>query len=164
MDCLRSFSIGTKDSAIYVKGGPNAVVKSWTLGTDRYWALNNFRKSIYTIQGFKNINVFGIEMVGDVQTPVNAASGGVIVNDFSFDIYLKGDLPLLNGVISSDYYGLKTSGVTASTFNLTKQTNVVRFADPISSVKEITFSNLYAQGIGGETVDEVAVEWNLDFI
>lgn len=164
MNCMKSFSIATKDSAIYERGGPNTVVKMWTVGIEKYWALNNFRSSLFTIQGFKNVNIYGIEMIGDVQTPVNAATGGVIVNNFSFDVYLDGQVQLLNGLISSDYYGLKTSGIEATTFNLTKYQNKVMFLDPITSVKSITFENLYAQGIAAETLNEVAVEWNLDFV
>lgn len=162
MDCLRSFIVEIKQAQTFV----GTDVKTWLLGVQEYWVVDVQGVSIFNLQGFKNIDVYGVDVIGSVQSWKTAISGGCIVEDWAFDILLDGSLPLVNGFkdASPDDWNIQTNTTGTKTFAISKFNNSIKFADPIKSVKNINFENLKAQGIGGQTSGAIALDYDLSFI
>jgi hypothetical protein len=163
MDCLRSFNFGFKGAATYSPGGA-ANFKIWANGTEKFFAIDIDQDSIIFPQGFKNINIYGIEMIGSVQTNVSSAAGGCLVDDFSFEIQLTGNFPIINTVKTTDYWEISNLNDKAKTFTLSKNTNKVTLLDPIASVTEIKFNGMHVQGSGAQNGDVLALNWHLNFV
>lgn len=162
MDCLRSFIVSIDQVTTF----SGTDVKTWLLGVQEYWVVEKAGVSTFNVQGFKNIDIYGVDVIGNVSTQKSAAIGGVVVEDWAFEILIEGQLPLASGNIatSPNYWNIQTSTVGTRTFALSKNTNSLKFADPISSVKFINFENLRAQGVGGQTAGTVSLDWDLSFI
>jgi hypothetical protein len=161
MDCLRSFIISIRQNSTF--GGPQ--VKTWTIGTENFWSAAIGAVSLYNIQGFKNINIFGVDLVGKVSTDVNSAIGGVVVNDWSFTIRLDGQVPLINGQIIPvpNFWNIQDTNIDAQTFALSKNTNSAKFATPFQSVKNIEFLILQAEGVGAQTLLNATLDYDFTF-
>ncbi len=161
MDCLRSFVISIRQNSTF--GGPQ--IKTWTVGTDVFWSAAIGGVSNYNIQGFKNINIFGVDLVGKVSTDVAAAIGGVVVNDWSFTIRLDGQVPLINGVITPvpNVWNIQDANLDAQVFVLSKNTNSAKFATPFQSVKNIEFLILSAEGVGAQTLTNATLDYDFTF-
>lgn len=160
MDCLRSFVVSIDGVASFT----GTDVKTWTLGLQEFWAVEKIALSTFETQGFKNIDVYGISMNGIVQTERAAVTGGCVVQDWGFEMGIQGQLPLASGIIvaAPNYWNIQTTQAI-TTFALSKNSNYVKFADPIKSVKNFRFENLKVQGIGGQTVGTIALDWDLNF-
>jgi hypothetical protein len=95
MDCLKSFTIhsGTSINAT----GARIFVQN----LNNYWTLETSRLSEFTIQGFKNVNIHGMEINGYVQGFQPNATDNCIVQDWSTDVRLAGGtIPLISGEIT----------------------------------------------------------------
>lgn len=162
MDCLKSFIIDIKQAQTFVATD----VKTWLLGVQEYWVVEASGNSAFQTQGFKNIDVYGVDVIGSVQSWKTAISGGCIVEDWSFEIIIDGSLPLVSGqkVASPDDWNIQLNTVGTKNFAIGKFNNSIKFADPIKSVKFITFEMLRAQGIGGQTAGAIALDYDLSFI
>lgn len=163
MDCLKSFSFKVTTNTTLTGGS----IKQWTTGANQhFWSASAGTSSTYNIQGFKNINVFGVDVIGSVTTLTAAGTGGVIVNDWSIDVLLSGQQPLVGGNITAapNYYSINETSPTNRIFPLSKFSNSVKLSDPINSVKFIQLGSTYAQGIGYETLGDVNLFWNLNFV
>jgi len=160
MDCLRSFIIKINQATTFSGGD----VKTWTLGLQEYWAVANGGNSIFNFQGFKNVDVYGIDVIGHIQTQIGAANGGV-VEDWAFKILIDGQLPLASGVVetSPNFWSLQTSGI-AKSVSLSKNTNSIKFANPIKSVRFLDFEGIRIQGYGGQTSGQISLDWDLSFV
>jgi hypothetical protein len=161
MECLRSFTIGINQNNTFATSGTN--VKSWgTLGNYHWVVRENVGTSIFDIQGFKTIRIFGIEMVGNVQTDLSASDGGIVL-DYSFIVNITGVAPQASGVVrvSPNFWNLTP---TSSNFQLNKYSNKVIFADPFEACTALTFSGFEAQGQNGETLNSVQLDIDLQFI
>lgn len=163
MDCLRSFSFRV-DTNTNLSGGN---VKQWTTSAGQhFFSVNAGTASTYNIQGFKNVNVYGVDCIGTIQTLTNAPTGGVIVNDWSIDFLISGQQPLIGGGVttSPNYYGIDATTPTNRIFSLSKFNNSVKLASPIQSVNFVQLGATYASGFGYQTLNDVNLYWNLDFI
>jgi len=163
MDCLRSFNFRVNANTNLTSN-----LKTWSNGlNNHYWAANSGSLgSQYNIEGFKNINIYGIDVIGSVQTLPTAGNGGVIVNDWSIDVLINGQQPLVGGTIttSPNFYGINTASLANKVFPLSKYSNSLKFADPFESVKNINLQDTNASGIGWETSLNVNLFWNLNFV
>jgi len=163
MDCLKSFSFKVTTNTTLTGGS----IKQWTTGPNQhFWSASAGTSSTYNIQGFKNINVFGVDVIGSVTTLTAAGTGGVIVNDWNIDVLLSGQQPLVGGNITAapNYYSINATSPTNRIFPLGKFSNSVKLTDPITSVNFIQLGSTYAQGIGYETLGDVNLFWNLNFV
>lgn len=165
MDCLRSFVINTKNTATFTP----TQIKSWAVGGQHFWAGRIAGLSVFNIQGFKNVDVYGVDVIGAVLTDLSAGAltGGVVVEDWGFEIVIGGALPLVSGVVQttpSNFWNLQTAGTPAQTFSISKNTNSIKFADPINSVKFINFEALLCQGSGAQTLGTIALDYDISFI
>jgi len=163
MDCLRSFNFRVSTNTNLTSS-----LKTWnTGGNNHYWSVDSGPLgSQYNIEGFKNINIYGIDVIGSIQTLPTAPNGGVIVNDWSIDVLINGQQPLVGGTIttSPNYYGIDTASLANKVFPLSKYSNSLKFADPFESVKNINLQNTFASGFGWETSLNVNLTWNLNFV
>lgn len=146
MDCMRSFSLSTTDQNTYtVASGAMAV----------WGAINNFSiygtdSSFFNIQGFKNINVFGVDMIGNVSTAYGIAPrvDNANASDFEITVQLNGQLPQPVGVIGTpnDWPIINNNPFIESQYVLSKYNASVRFETPIQSVKSIALYDFKAFG------------------
>jgi len=153
MDCLRSFNLYSQNTFAPNYTGPE--VKTWTTGTQIFWSFSHIGQlSTFNIQGFKNVNVYGIELIGNVGTNVAAPSGGCIPTDWYLQIQVNGFVPIIGGsvVASPNFYNLSTAQSNVQLFNLGRFNSKFMLASPIESVSSIAINDLTANGTGGETL------------
>jgi hypothetical protein len=162
MDCLRSFIVSIDQVTTF----SGTDVKTWFVGAQEFWVVEKAGVSTFVPEGFKNIDIYGVDVIGNVSTQKAAATGGVVVQDWGFEILIEGQLPLVSGTIttSPNYWNIQTTTTGTRTFALSKNTNSLKFADPIGSVKNINFEVLRAQGVGGQTAGVVSLDWDLSFV
>jgi hypothetical protein len=161
MDCLRSFTIWINQSKSFNVAG--VTVKTWgTLGNYHWSVIDQQGMSTYQIQGFKNVDLYGMKMLGDVQTDLTS-SDGAIVSDFSFRLGIAGQIPLISGDVltSPNYWGISQ---TVPQWDLSKYRYEVNFETPYYSTKSITFEAFRAQGNNAETLNSVQLDLNLQFV
>jgi len=161
MECMKSFFF-----RIDVNGNFTSVLKQWTNGTQNFWVINAGAASDYNIQGFKKINVFGIDLLGNVSSLQGAANGGVIVNDWTIDVLISGQAPLVGGNVSPspNFYSIDPVSPFNREFSLGKYSNSLKLSDPIQSVDFIRIGTTYANGIGYQTLNDINLVWNLNFV
>ena len=95
MDCLRSFIVNIRQVGTFT----GTDVKTWFVGAQEFWAVEAPRISIFNVQGFKNVDIYGVDVIGSVQTQKAAAIGGCVVNDWAFELLIDGSLPLASGLV-----------------------------------------------------------------
>jgi hypothetical protein len=164
MECLRSFVIAFNNASTY-SGTPT--VKTWLSGTESFWAINLSGSSVFKFQGFKNVDIYGIDVIGDVGTQNAAATGGMIVGDWNFELKIDGTLPLPSGLIDTtggNYWNIEIDTSNTKTFRLSKNTNSLKFEDPIKSAKLLEFLVLRAEGSGSQTSSTISIDYDLSFI
>ena len=161
MDCFRTFSITIEQNTLYA--APS--VRTWgTLG-NYHWALQSTNTSFYDVQGFKNINLYSVEMVGHVTSDaVNYASDFSTVLDYAFILDITGQMPEVSGKIgaSPNFWNIKTPYNDA--LALSKFNPKLTFDEPIQSFKRVSFIQLIANGQNATTINTVALNYNLTFI
>ena len=161
MDCLRTFSITINQNTLFT--APE--VRTWGNVGNYHWAMESTNTSFYDVQGFKNINLFSIEMVGQLQSDaVNYASDFSTVLDYGFILDITGQMPEVSGKI----------GLTPNVWNiltpyndelcLSKFNPKLTFNEPIQSFKRVSFEKLFANGQNATTINTVALNYNLTFI
>lgn len=162
MDCLRSFIVSIDQVTTF----SGTDVKTWFVGAQEFWVVEKAGVSTFVPEGFKNIDIYGVDVIGNVSTQKAAGTGGVVVQDWGFELLIEGQLPLVSGSIttSPNFWNIQTTTTGTKTFALSKNTNSLKFADPIGSVKNINFEVLRAQGVGGQTAGVVSLDWDLSFV
>lgn len=164
MECMRSFYFAV-DLINNVTGATQ--LKQWaTSAGQHFWQVSTGTSSTYNIEGFKNINVYGIDVVGSIQTQTNTVVNGAIVNDWSIDVLIGGQQPLVGASVtgSPNFYALDPIGAINRFFPMGKFSNSIRFESPFISTKFIQLGSTFAQGIGWETSGTVNLRWDLNFI
>jgi hypothetical protein len=140
-------------------------LRTWGTVGNRHWALilPDATSSTYLIEGFKNINLYSVEMVGMCQTNVANVSGtSCTVNDYGIFLTLDGLLPAVSGVNAPlNNYAINSN---FNKMSLTKFTNKLNFETPIQSLKSVKFNNLFAHGQNAESSTEINLQVNLTFI
>ena len=163
MDCLRSFSFRVNTNS----GVTLSDIKQWQTGTAQHFfsCTTGSAGSKYNIEGFKNINVFGVDVTGSISTLPGATNGGVIINNWMIDVKINGQAPLVGGNVttSPNYYVISTTNPQNTNFPLGRFSPSVRLATPIQSATSIELGSTYADGFGWQTVGEINLFWNLNF-
>lgn len=162
MECLRSFIVRIDQVATFTLTD----VKTWTLGLQEFWAVDKQTVSQFNIQGFKNIDIYGVDLIGHVQTSTTSALSGCNVTSYAFEIIIDGQLPLVSGDVAAgtNFWNIQTTSTAAKQFALSNFTNSLKFADPISSAKNIQFVAFSAQGVGGQTAASINLDYDLSFV
>jgi len=148
MDCLRSFNLnasGVFDTATFTG---TDFYRNWI---DAYASITGWNLEInpgtgmsFTIQGFKNIDIYGIGaniyMQGNAQTTGTLA----VVNDYA----IQGTVTGINSSIGG-FSGAITSPFILeqnTNFLCSKTVNMVKYNDPIKSSTAITINKIFAEG------------------
>jgi len=157
MDCLNQFSFEIDRGLTFSTAAGNFT--PWVSGTVNNWIVQStVNQSDFLIQGFKNINLYGIKLQGVVQS--NLALNKGIVEDYSFVIQLTGQVPSISGVFTTNTWNanLYSNGV-----NLGKYQNEIMFGEPIRSLSQINLNYFSAQGINNESLLNIRLDFNLKF-
>lgn len=159
MDCISSFPVLIRLQRGYSTAGSN--VKTWgTIGNYNWQVREATSGTNLAIQGFKRIDLYGVQMLGFIYTDLGA-NDGAIVSDFAMNLTFTGQAPLISGVSDNSFWPLNLND---KSFVLSKYRNEVRFESPISGCSNINFGYFSAQGTGGETLNSVTLDIDLEFI
>jgi len=163
MDCLRSFAITTTDYSTYTVAGGN--LKVW--GASNNFHILDPSASNFNVIGFKNINIHGIDVVGNVSsaytsTRINNAN----VSDWEVTVALKGQLPVLSGTVGTpnDFPIIANNQIIQEQYVLSKYKTSVKFATPIQSVTSIFLQDLKAFGKDAENALAVNMGFFFQFM
>jgi hypothetical protein len=164
---MKTFRIVITQNQFIVAGGAGVGLRTWGPIGQYFWSLdltpaNN--TSLFTIEGFKSVNIYGIEVNGFVRGNP-ASTRCAVVEDWGFGLQVLGTSPLISGIkrTSPDGFAIGTTGNSLTTYFLSKNTNSVFLNEPIANVKSIEFNDLYAQGSGAEFLNEIALSYLLNF-
>jgi hypothetical protein len=158
---MKTFSITINNQTTFT--APS--VRTWGPIGNYHWAMYDSNVSFYDVQGFKNINLYSIEMVGSVTTdPLNTLGTSCIVNDYGFILDLTGQMPEVSGTIGAglNFWNIRTPYNDA--LCLSKYNQKLTFDAPIQSFKRVSFTNFFAQGNNAELLNTVNLRYNLTFI
>jgi hypothetical protein len=161
MDCLRSFNFSLAVQSTFDNADG---LYTWQIGSQNYFSLDylSVGGSTYVIQGFKNINIFKIEVNGDwnnlPQIGVNS-----LVQNWKCDLIIKGknSTPVGNVLSSPNDYGMIISSMPY--LRLTKFQPSATFETPVESATEITLENLYCDGIAPQSLTDVRLSYRFNF-
>jgi hypothetical protein len=164
MDCLRSFQLTV--SAFNNYTALSGALTVW--GAPLNFSIYDTRTSIFTIQGFKNINILGVDMVGNVSSAYGPAPRTLNANvkDFEVNVLLNGDIPVPIGVIgaSNDWPIILNNNFIQQQTVLTKYKPSITFASPIQSVKSISLTDFKAFGDHVQNAGQVNLGYFLQFV
>lgn len=156
MDCLRSFNF-------IIAGQSNFPAPSflyWPVGSQHYWTwdYSSASGSTYLIQGFKNINIFKIELSGDINSSPQFAPYQCIIQNWSLGFEVVGQNSTSVGeILSSPNFFQISEQPTNPFFRLSKFQPSITFETPIQSAKEIIIKNLFADGIANNTTTSAEI-------
>lgn len=162
MDCLKSFSLlisGTQNAT----AGPPAQIDTWQIGTQHFFLYRsaNTSPSTFTIQGFKNIDIYRIEAVGNMESFIGTTA--CIVQDWTASVQITGTNGQIGGVVGTpNGFNLSQQSVSPQ-FALSKFAPAINFASPINSATVFTLVNINMQGIAPENLTTLGIGWNINF-
>lgn len=145
MECLRSFSQSVSINNTLTS--LNSVSSFWTAGLNiNCTAIISFAAgvgpAVFQPQGFKNIDVFGIRVNGEIQSSPSSATQKAQIDSWSIILNAVGTYPLLSGNFSNQAI---TPTQAPTTISLNRFANFVEFSSPIKSVSNICVNNIYIQ-------------------
>jgi len=139
MSCLRSFNIAITQATTFL--APAANVKTWlsAVGGELYWTMDTLvatTQSRFDIQGFKNIDLYGVQVLGGVKSQTSALTSHGVVNSWGFSLYCEAQNSLVNGTIQTapNYWALNNANANSRVLTFTNTNPKIEFADPLKSV------------------------------
>ncbi len=163
MDCLSSFNFTISNQSNY---GAAQGFLYWQIGTQHFWTLDSSSASgsKYEIQGFKNINIFKIELSGDINSSPQFSPYQCIVQNWSlgFEIIGQNSSGVGSVLASPNPFGM-IDQPNNPFIRLSKFQNSVTFETPISSAKEIVIKNLFVDGIANHTTISAQIGYVINF-
>ena len=163
MECMRSFNFSITNQSNY---GLAQGFLYWQIGTQHFWTLDipGSQSSKYIIQGFKNINIFKIEMVGDVRSSPQFAPFNCIVQNWNIGVQVIGQNSQSTGIVQTapNDYSMFEQPLNPA-FMLSKFQNSISFPSPIQSAREINIGSLYADGIANNTATSAQISYGITF-
>lgn len=159
MECLRSFVIDINQNRTFTN--TTNQVKNWGAAGNYHWVVVQQGSSVFNIEGFKRIDLYGVEMIGSIQTTLGP-NDGAIVEDYQFQLGINGQVPLVGGNVqaSPDFWNISP---TTGQFDLGKYSNKMMFASPFTGCRSIGFNELKIQGNNGETLNSINLDIRLQF-
>ena len=164
MDCLRSFNFSASANSNFT---PANNIQGWTIGTNNYFVGSISLLSTINIKGFKNINVHGIYLSGNVRTlPTAPPLTKCLVEDWDIGVRFNGQMPLIGNeiTVAPNQWNMVTTEVAIQNYRLGKYNTKVEFGSPIQSVSSIDLNTLTVSGIGNESLVNQNLTWFLNFV
>jgi hypothetical protein len=155
MECYNRFQFYISQTKTYDTAGGS--LGAWNTLNGSGWVINDAtQRTDFLIQGFKNINLYGIKLIGTAYTPV-ATAAHAILEDYSLNFSLTAQTPSISGVYTiNDYNAVSyTNEVRLSRFQ-----NEIMFLDPIRSLTNISFNIFSAQGYSPQLLTDVRLSLN----
>lgn len=160
MECLRSFILNVGGNST-VSGGNLA---TWGLAPQNYFIATINGLSTFNIEGFKNVNIHSVEMIGDV-TSVVGGTDQAIIQDWAFSFEVLGQNPFLNGGITvTPNTFIMTRQAINPVFNLSRYNTKLSLVDPIVSASTIRINQLKASGIGARNLTQLNLQWGMTLL
>ena len=163
MDCLRSFNFSIANQSNY---GAAQGFLYWQIGTQHFWTLDSSSAvgSKYVIEGFKNINIFKIEITGDINSSPQFSPFQCIVQNWSLGFEVIGQNSSSVGTVLAAPNPFSMIDQPTNPFiRLSKFQPSVTFETPIQSAKEIIIKNLFADGIANQTPASAEIGYIINF-
>jgi hypothetical protein len=150
MDCLRSFNFTLANQSNYTVANG---FKHWQIGTQHFWLLEQASASggIYTIQGFKNINIFKIEINGDWYSSALPVGVSALPQNWNFGLEITGQNSQSVGGVTTPLFGMVETPINPYVI-LSKFQKSISFESPIQSASQIKVLNVYCDGIADESI------------
>jgi hypothetical protein len=156
MDCLRSFNFSLTNVSNY--SAPE--FKYWQIGVQHYWLFQSgAADSTFNIEGFKNINIYKIEICGDINSNNLPVGVSGIVQNWNYELQVIGQNSLIGGSVLAAPNGFQM-GVQPNNpiFQLSKFQRSIEFPTPIQSAKQIIVNALFIDGIANESIVSIQLE------
>jgi hypothetical protein len=155
MDCLRQFQFYISQARTFTAASNEYDYFGTVFSTNFPYNVKLTGQFVnFAIQGFKNVDIYGVEMLGFVQSPMVTAFAGT-VEDYSFQIGIAGQNPQISGVITTNNYN---AVVNNNTIQLSKWNNKIMFAEPIKSATSLSISTFQATGYGAEDALQIQMQ------
>ena len=152
MECLNQFSFWAAKSTNFTAA--SGTFSPYAVGTDNAWIVSSgINSSIFQVEGFKNINLYGVKLISSVQSSIAGNKG--IVENYDLQILINGTEPQIGGKFSVNDWGI-TQDITLLT--LGKYANEVNFTEPIQSVKSIRVNVFSAQGYSAQSLISIDLD------
>lgn len=161
--CIQSFNVNIRQDATF---GPSQTI-TWSDFGNRYFDLKTVNNdSFFDIQGFKNVDLYGMSLSGYVSNNKDVPTGAVTVLDWMFELSITGIQPAISGIVNttvSNDWALNFNNSNALKFYLGKYSHDIQFASPICSVTAINFLSINASGYNAQTSDTASLSYFLGF-
>lgn len=152
-NCMNQFSFYIAKTITFTTAAGNYA--NWTAGATRGWVVKSAADQFnFKIQGFNNINLYGIQMITDVQSGTSGVNHG-IVEDYKFRINFTAQTPLISGNFTSNTF---SASVTEREVSLGKYQSQILFAQPYQSCSNVEISVFSAQGYDNESLTELKLD------
>jgi hypothetical protein len=159
MQCLRSFTFASKEATTF----SGSDIDVWSIGLENYWAVMKAGTSTFSIEGFKNIEVYGITATGEVFCSIGS-NRSVIVNNWAFTVQINGTVPLINGFVGTTNDFFIQPQDSTPLIQIGRYYPKIEYQNPITSVKSIEIKILRASGVFAEDPTLINLNWNVNFV
>jgi len=151
MDCMRSFNIALAGQSNFTVANG---FKHWQIGTQHFWLFeSNLPNSIFNVEGFKNINIFKIELTGDINSAALPVGFSALVQNWNFEIQVIGQNSIVGGNVTVAPNGFSmVSQPINPIFCLSKFQRSIEFPTPIQSARQLIVQAFYCDGIADESI------------
>ena len=152
MDCLNKFQFYILQGVTFTTAG--STLSTYTSGTNIvFTAERGLPSNNFTVQGFKNINLYGIKLSLTLINQITNSDQGII-DDYNFGITFTGQIPSISGVFSPN--GLSINSNKGEVY-LGKYNNHLMFAEPIKSCNNIVIESLGLQGYSPQSLTSLSL-------
>lgn len=160
MECLKSFNF----LVVNQLNEPTPEFYTWTIGGENFWIYKSTNTaSSLIVQGFKNINVYKIELSGDVYTESSPSGVAGLVNNWNVITTVDGqNSNLTSGNIITGGFNMIQQPLNPNLI-FTKFQRSICFETPIQSASKITIESIYADGIANQSAASVKLAWWFNF-
>lgn len=163
MDCLRTFNFTAGAQSNFT----GTQIATWGVAPQNYWQaeIGITTVSTFNIQGYKNINVYRIDVVGRVASIIQEPLRKAIVNDWTFLVRVNGQNSQIGGTITTSPNPFVIQDLSINpTFLLGKYNSSIQLESPVASVTSIEIVGLQVSGIGAQDLTSINVGWGATFV
>lgn len=137
----------------------NSIVKIWGTNPIAFNIFTQFgNDGKFTIQGFKNVDLYGIKLQGTVLSDPTQNQNAIFLNH-NLQIILGGQNPRIDGI-----NGAKINQPTSVKTFLTKQNPEYYFCQPIKSCDFVQVINMTFDGIAPQVISGVEFLYDFDLV
>jgi len=152
MECLNQFQFFLLEGVTYTTAG--STLSTYTSGTNVvFTAEKGLDSNNFKVQGFKNINLYGIKLSLAIVNQITNSDQGII-EDYNFAITFSGQIPSISGVFNPN--GLSINPNVGEVY-LGKYNNQLMFAEPIKSCNDISINALSLQGYSPQSLTSLSL-------